>query len=135
MNTFGLPTFSFSTRFFRAVMKLIKNLQPALQGIVQSISSQCCKHFSQFIFSIFNVGHKTWGEQGGTKQGEQGREVLGELFTLPCRWQENSLLFEGTKCDAEIVLHFNLIRFFFFFALYLPGKGAFCWFRIFSRGC
>lgn len=34
------------------------------------------------------------------------------MFTLACRWQENSLLFEGTKCDAEIVLHFNLIRFF-----------------------
>lgn len=44
--------------------------------------------------------------------GGKGVRWQRSMFTLACRWQENSLLFEGTKCDAEIVLHFNLIRFF-----------------------
>lgn len=114
----------------------------------------------QTFFTVYVFNIQCWSQNTGISkassrcaEGEDGKEGGrgggGErMFTLACRWQENSLLFEGTKCDAEIVLHFNLIRFFSpSHSLPLPlfpslsrcfpisWKRSICLVCKFSRGC
>lgn len=108
---------------FLAVIILIKNLYSLWQAAITGYCAvnQFAVVQTFFTVNVFNI--QCWSQNTGISkassrcaEGEEGKKGGrwggGErMFTLACRWQENSLLFEGTKCDAEIVLYFNLIRF------------------------
>lgn len=110
--------------FFLAVIILIKNLYSLWQAAITGYCAVNQFAVVQTFFTVYVFNIQCWSQNTGISkassrcaEGEEGKEGgrgggEGRMFTLACRWQENSLLFEGTKCDAEIVLHFNLIRFF-----------------------